>query len=184
MADAPVKRRGPGRPTKFTPEVRDTICEYLEKGYTHDAAAGKAGVAPAAYYAWKAKAQDPDAPPIFVEFLERVKRSVAKGEAKLVESFFDAAGNDWKAYMTYLERRFPQRFARRVYKPQDEGSGGDITVIFRMPEANPDDPGDTLAQAGSTDGAPGQGPPPGPGLAAHERSEAKAKASGNGNGGQ
>lgn len=131
-----------GRPSKLNDEVEARICEALELGYPHEAAAAYAGISARAFYNWKAKGEKAQRGR-YVQFVQAVKKAEAMGEGALVHVVRTAALRDWKAAMTMLERRWPQRWARRVFKP-DDAPPENISVTFNIPPVDPTERGDDL----------------------------------------
>jgi hypothetical protein len=168
-----------GRPSKLTPETQEEICRVLSGGGTLEAAAASAGVGSSTLKGWRAKGTDPDSEQVYVDFRDATEKALDRSEKWVIDKLLGCIGDDWRGWMTYLERRWPTRWARRIYKPHDDQGTSDITVVFKVPEPAPDDPGDSLAAASST--TAGKGPPPGPGREAVEKDQG-GDGSGNGNG--
>lgn len=105
----------------------DTVQEILtliEDGNYLEVAAELAGVSPRAVQYWMKRGEDGETP--FDVFMRAVKRASAKAEAIEVGKV-RSAGNDprfWAASMTYLERRHPERWARR----SEEGNSPRVVV--------------------------------------------------------
>ena len=137
------------RPSKLTPETQKRIIDAIELGLPPEAAAAHAGIACSTFYKWTARGREEDDGP-YAELVEALKSAEHKGEGSLALLVRRAAEVDWKAAMTYLERRWPQRWARRMYRPDDLGTER-ITVQFIKPAIDPDAKGDDLVVVGDLD---------------------------------
>lgn len=83
-----------GRRTKYTPEVIDKICKYLEQGYTAEDACKIANVAPATYFSWVNK---------HIEFSEAVKRAKEAFEEWQMKDLLKEAKKSLKTLICGLE---------------------------------------------------------------------------------
>lgn len=105
----------------------DTVQELLEaidNGNYVETAAELAGLSKQCVYEWLKRADTGEEP--YKAFGDAMKRAQARAEAAEVVKV-RAAGNDprfWAASMTYLERRHPERWARR-----SEGNDGPKVVV-------------------------------------------------------
>lgn len=94
----------------------DTVQQLLqavEDGNYIETAAELAGVAKQSVYNWIKRGEAGEEP--YKAFMDAVKRAQARAEAAEVQKV-RAAGKDprfWAASMTFLERRHPDRWARR-----------------------------------------------------------------------
>jgi len=77
-------------------------------------AAEAAGIGETTFYRWMTKGSKAKGG-LFREFWESIKKSEALAEQNALENLQQAAGaeNAWQAYGWYLERKFPQRWAKR-----------------------------------------------------------------------
>jgi hypothetical protein len=126
----------------MTPEVAEKIVTAIRAGAYAEIAATYAGVSRSTYFLWMAKgrkdAEDREAgdyPTIdeshshewteeggrcwcghtrYSDFLDRIKEAEASAEIHAVGKVRSAFDTDWKAAMTYLERRYPSRWRRRT----------------------------------------------------------------------
>ena len=124
-----------GRKSKLTPEIQKTVCDNLRGGCYVLTACARAGISEATYYSWLQKGEEGKRP--YLEFLESVKKAEADAEALAVGTVlrvaFDPERPNWQAAMTYLERRYPQRWGRRVVEAQVEHSGpGGKAIPLRL----------------------------------------------------
>ncbi len=112
--------------TKLTPELQEEIIKKLKIGMYAKIVAQSVGIGERTYYYWLERGQkalelqenDKDVPEnekIFLQFLQSVRQSEAEGEAVLVAAIFGQIGNDWKAAMEILARKYPERWARKEY---------------------------------------------------------------------
>lgn len=117
--------RRKGRPTSLTPGVQAEICDRLEKGVPQVDAARLAGISPATFYAWMARARDGEQP--FLDFSEAVERARARAKESLIDQVQMYAGADqpqsWRAAMElYRELHGSSRGAERE-KAREEVTG-------------------------------------------------------------
>lgn len=127
--DADRAREG-GRPSKLTPERAEKIIELIKVGNYIDVACAASGVNQHTFYRWlrigrdltDQWGEDPDEWPTedwsehehrCVTFYLQIKQANAEAEAFAVASVRKQFGSQWAAAMTFLERRFPDRWKRR-----------------------------------------------------------------------
>jgi transposase len=107
-------KRGRGRPSKFTPEVRDKILTALRAGNYRNVACQYAGINIQTLHNWIAKAEHPDAPPEYLEFVEALQKAEADAEvADLALIRRSAQDGQWQAAAWIRERKNPERWGRR-----------------------------------------------------------------------
>lgn len=113
------------RPTKFIPEITDTILKALQIGATYKDAAEAAGVDYMTFRTWIERGQAGKKP--FNEFSEAVRKAEAQARLNYLTTIAQAASKgDWKAAEAYLKRRDRANWGDNV----DVTSGGDkITKI-------------------------------------------------------
>ena len=114
-----------GRPTKLSDEVRERIVQAIRAGNYADAAAQSAGISPSTYYRWMARGEQ-EASGAFHAFREAVVRAEAEAEVHAVAIVRRAMGDDWRAAVAYLERRYPARWRRRQTTELTGPDGGPI----------------------------------------------------------
>ncbi len=116
MGKPSVAPRKAGRRSKLTTELRKEICDLIGEGSYAVVAAQAVGIAESTYYLWKRRGQadlDADETTIYSEFSQSLKKAECEVEMKAVACVLDAAENGkWVAAMTFLERRWPQRWSR------------------------------------------------------------------------
>jgi len=146
-----------GRKTKLTPEVQETICNWLKLGYYQEDAAVMAGIAPSTFYDWLKKGAEEDAKQeeikalgsgesplpaikedsdielvyIYSEFSEAVARARAEAEGAHIKNIRRAADNGtWQASAWFLERSFPKKWGKRSALEID--AQGDEPIKFQI----------------------------------------------------
>lgn len=125
-----------GRQTKLTPQVRAAICQRIAAGNHKNVAAVSCGVDPATFYEWIARGEgrDPDRAqtPLYADFAEAVKKAEADAEVRNVALIEQAAGKEWTAAAWWLERKFPERWAKKQEAPAIYQDNRSITVLAEM----------------------------------------------------
>lgn len=146
-----------GRKTKLTPEIQETICNWLKLGYYQEDAAIMAGIAPSTYYDWLKKGTEEDSKQdeikalgdessplpaiiegsdielvyVFSEFSEAVARARAEAEGAHIKNIRRAADNGtWQASAWFLERSFPKKWGKR--STLDIDAQGDEPIKFQI----------------------------------------------------
>jgi hypothetical protein len=120
--------------SKFTAARRAAIIEALERGNTLTHACALAGISRTLVYQWLAKgeaAKDPNS--TFRRFAEDVARANATVADEAIGTIRNAMPDDWRAAMTFLERRFPDEFAKRERHEVAGPNDGPITVELVWP---------------------------------------------------
>lgn len=100
-----------GRPTKLTEDVQERILAATSAGNYKVTAAASAGISYATLREWERKGEEGIEP--YAAFSEALKRAEAEAEVRAVAFVNKAMASDWKAAMTFLERRHPDKFRRR-----------------------------------------------------------------------
>jgi hypothetical protein len=127
--------RGPGRPSKLTTERRDLFVSAIKEGNYVEVAAAVAGIHTSTVYNWMARGREAKTGE-FREFFDAVKEAEAFAERTAVGQVRRAGAIDtrnWAAAMTFLERRFRDRWARPAQVAEPVGGGRDI-----LPPGPPD----------------------------------------------
>ena len=135
----PAARRGRGRPSKLTADTTDAVYQALKLGNYAQIACKVAGISEASYHAWRARGQTEldrqdrgekarPSEALFLDFLEATKKGEAEAENRAVLMVQNAMPTNWQAAMTYLERRFPDRWGRRDRREITGAEGGPIRV--------------------------------------------------------
>lgn len=132
--DTPLRREG--RPSKLTPALTARLIEAIKDGAHYEPACAYAGIHYSTMREWITRGEGEDSGP-YREFSDAIKKAVADMERRVVKrwvSLLDGDDCDWKAIATFLERRFPDRWARRVVKELSGPGGGPIqTETAAMP---------------------------------------------------
>jgi hypothetical protein len=128
-----TKRKRRGRPSKLTPKVQERIVSVIRAGNYAYVAAEYAGIGQSTFYRWLELGAEQKSGR-YREFREAVKRAEAEGEVRAVAIIQKHMMTNWQAAMTYLERKFPQRWARRM----DVTSGGRPFDTIRLVVLDPE----------------------------------------------
>ncbi len=119
------KKAKTGRRSKLTPELQDKIVKVIRAGNYACVAAEYAGIGETTFYRWLEQGEAEDSGP-YREFREAVKSAEREAEIRAVATVQGHMATNWQAAMTFLERKFPQRWGRRL----DVTSGGnDISRV-------------------------------------------------------
>lgn len=102
-----------GRPTKFSKAIADEIITYVMAGNYVETACAIAGVDKKTFYTWLAKGHS-DKSGVYVQFLHAVEKAAAWSEARDLQAISDAGKTNWTAKAWRMERRFPERWGRRI----------------------------------------------------------------------
>jgi hypothetical protein len=101
------------RPTKYTPDTVDRICEAISMGATYDLAAGYGGISYETFNTWRSEKP---------AFSDAVKAAEAKAAVGWLTKIEDAAKDGaWQAAAWKLERRYPQDYGRTVVDQKHSG---------------------------------------------------------------
>ena len=118
-----------GRPTKLNDEVSEFIVSAIRAGNYAEVAAKAAGIHPATYYDWMKRGKaGKEADRLYAEFANAVKKAEGEAEAHAVALVRKAMPDNWQAAMTYLERRYPDRWRRRERHEITGPDGGPIVA--------------------------------------------------------
>ena len=115
-----------GRPTKCTPELTEKICEYLASGCYVCTACDLCGIDQSTYHRWRERGENGEEP--YCEFVKAIKDAEARAEARAVALVQKAMVDDWKAAMTWMERKFPDRWSRGERREITGAGGGPVEV--------------------------------------------------------
>lgn len=117
-----------GRNTKFTPELADKIIEALRLGVPQSTAITYGGISDTTYYRWLQEGAEDDATPQLRDFRDAVKAARAEAEVRSVAVIQNASRKTWQAAAWFLERSFPQHWARTDRHELTGRDGGAIEL--------------------------------------------------------
>ena len=125
-----------GRPTKLNYKVQEKIVQAIKAGNYIETAAAYAGINKSTLYDWlrrgerekqrveknpRYRIRKSEKP--YVEFSDAVEKALAEAEVRDVLLISKAAEEQWQAAAWRLERKFPDRWGRRVIE-----HSGDINI--------------------------------------------------------
>lgn len=106
--------RREGRPSKLTPDVQERLLNAIRAGVTYEVACSHAGIAYSTLRNWIVAAEQGADDPAKLELLDALKKAEADAEVTCIARIREAAtGGQWQAAAWLLERRHPERWARR-----------------------------------------------------------------------
>ena len=121
-----------GRKSKLTPEVQAEIVSSIQVGVYAKTAAAAAGINETTYYEWLQRgreARENGRASKYRDFLEEIETADAQAEKQHFNMIVrQAAGSrtspgDWKAAAWILERKYPEKYGRKVAQ-EVSGPGG------------------------------------------------------------
>jgi len=95
-------------------ELQETICRYIRAGNDFSVAAGAGGISPVTLSRWLRRGKKEKSGK-YVKFVQAIKKAEGEAEVHAVAIIRQAMGKSWQAAMTWLERRHPERWAKREY---------------------------------------------------------------------
>jgi transposase-like protein len=116
--DVPEKDKG-GRPSKFSPEVVETLLKHISEGLPLSLSCRLAGITYHTMRSWVKKANEPDAQEEFIKFLTDLTGALNSAEHVIARRLVDEArhGKDWRCTLAVAARMYPEDWA-------DTGAGG------------------------------------------------------------
>jgi alpha-galactosidase/6-phospho-beta-glucosidase family protein len=113
---------------KISSELVEILCEALEEGHYREVACKLAGIDRKTLLNWlKRGAREKSG--LYRELFEAVERAEAKAEEFHLKNIKDASKKNWFASAWYLERKHPERWAKREAPPDDDGPKDEVVVI-------------------------------------------------------
>jgi hypothetical protein len=108
------------------PDILQLLLAAISDGVSYESACRSAGIAPRTIYNWKTRAESGDEAAI--AFVQALEKAEADTERKAVRNTLKAGESPqfWAANMTYLERKYPEKWGRR----QDDSAGPKVQVII------------------------------------------------------
>jgi len=119
------------RPTKLTPELSLAFRQCLEDGNHRGPACRVVGFSESTLYRWLDRGEREQVG-IYHEFRVAVEKAEALAEIRAVETLQDAALEDWRAALAYLERRFPARWRPQQRMELTGAEGGPIRAAHGL----------------------------------------------------
>lgn len=116
-----------GRTTKLTPQLQRELCQIIGAGNYIETACGYVGIDVTTFCMWlqRGEGTHPTRPKtkLHAEFVEAIRKAEAQAEAVRVARIAKA-GQDgtWQADAWYLERRYPERWGRKVQDVRHSGN--------------------------------------------------------------
>ena len=107
-----------GRPSKLTPEVQERICQAIRAGNYYEAACAYAGIHYSTFRKWMIKGEKAKSGK-YREFFEAVTRAEHEAEVRMVAQWQKHMPEDYRAIRDFLERRYPERWGKRLDVKQD-----------------------------------------------------------------
>jgi hypothetical protein len=124
---------------KFTKERTDKIIKLIQAGNYAITAAQASGINERTYYNWMEKAKEEEAAENYdgeyYQFHQSIKKAENEAEARNVMEI--QKDKSWQAKMTWLERKFPQRWGRTDKHSVDVD--GSVDIKIQLPEDLQDD---------------------------------------------
>ena len=108
-----------GRKSKLTKELIDEAVNLIKLGNYACVVANYLGVSESTWYRWLQEGEQAKSG-LKREFWESIKKAEAVPEIRNVKIIQQAAEENWQAAMTYLQRRFPERWGRRDFRVKGE----------------------------------------------------------------
>jgi hypothetical protein len=113
--------------SKLTPELIDEIYNLIKKGNHESIAAMSAGVSPELFHSWLLKGRK-QKKGIYFLLAFYVEMALAESEVYAVGKVQDGMDEDWRAAMSFLERRFQDRWNKANKTEVTGKDGGDIHI--------------------------------------------------------
>lgn len=144
------------RKSKLLPKVVKKLLKAIESGNYVSVSCAYAGICEATYYNWieraereierynnelefNSSAKIKPTEKKYVEFLESVEQAQVVAEVDAVASIRESFKDDWRAGMAYLERRYPERWGRKVIGFSSDDGTKDFSRAFANALADIDD---------------------------------------------
>jgi len=122
-----VEKNKRGRPTKLDERTQEKIISAIKAGNYIETAAAYAGISKNTLYEWlkrgerekqrvekSNKAKIKKSEEIYVKFTDAVEKALAEAEMRDVLIIGKAAEKEWQAAAWRLERKFPDRWGRKL----------------------------------------------------------------------
>jgi transposase len=112
------------RPTKVT-QKQEVLCGLLEQGNHREPACRAAGLGVSSFYRYMQRGRVEESG-LYHDFRVAVEAAEAAAELRAVATLRGAALTDWRASLSFLERRFPERWQKRQATELSGPGGGPI----------------------------------------------------------
>lgn len=114
-----------GQKPKLTPQTQEKVCQAIRAGNYANVAARYAGIDESTFYRWLERGEN-EPSGIYCEFRKSVKDAESTAEVQAVAEVRAAGRESWQASMTWLERKFPDRWGRKEKHEHSGPEGGPI----------------------------------------------------------
>ena len=121
VAHLPVPSRA-GRPVTLTRQKIGSLSQHMRAGNFAVTACALEGIAESTFYFWLEQAEravKEGRTSLYVELLESIKKASAEAESRNVKTAQEGRVG-WQANMTWLERRFPDRWGHQSKLSMEE----------------------------------------------------------------
>ena len=104
------------RPQIITHELIEEICNNIAGGHSYAKAAKLAGISESTFFRWRTMGQMEGAEPIYSLFFCEILEASDFSESEALQLVRSSAilERNWRAAAWFLERRFPDKYAKRV----------------------------------------------------------------------
>jgi len=133
---------------KLTREIQDKIVSAIRLGNYIETAAAYAGISKGALYDWLRRGarelekaekdpnyEIPKEEMKFVRFSQAVEKALAEAEIRDVTVIYEASKEQWQAAAWRLERKFPERWGRKLsVEGKQELVLPKIEIIYERPD--------------------------------------------------
>lgn len=123
-----AEKRPPWRPTKLTPRLQETLCEFLARGYFFEHACAAVGVSSETVNNWIRLAATEDGSAEHRSFAAACAKARAEGEQIYLHGIRAKGDADWKADAWILSRLNPKRYAEAAKLEHTGAEGGPIQI--------------------------------------------------------
>ena len=121
------------------PNILRKLCKYIRQGNYPTTACRMVGITYQTFINW-IKAGESEETPDYVMFLNKIREAEGKAEAGRLKTIRQAEVTDWRAAAWQLERRHPERWAKREHNTIEVGGQVEHRHDHRLSEAVVHDP--------------------------------------------
>ena len=119
--------------------MQEKIVRVIRAGNYAYIAAEYAGIGQTTFYRWLEQGEAQKTGP-YREFREAVKAAEREAEIRAVATVQQHMATSWQAAMTYLERKFPQRWGRRLDVTTEGSPIGRVEMVIVDPKTGEEEP--------------------------------------------